>query len=230
MLCKIADLFVEIPEAGGMAPRLGAYKTDETAKPDIVIREDQYDASRWPTLSAEYVPYMDSAWLFYEKLFLYGGMMLHSSAVALDGRAYLFSGPSGMGKSTHTRLWQKEFPSAVVINDDKPVLRKLDGVWYAYGTPWCGKDGINSNQKVSLAGICFLRRGDRNKIRRLSPIEATAAVISQTERRFASAKGLGYMTDLVDKLVQDIPIYELVCLPDPEAAQLSYETMKGGKI
>ena len=230
MLCKIADLYVEIPETGGMAPRLGNYVTKEQASPDIVIREEKYDAGRWPDVAESQVPYMDSGWWFYSSLYLYGGMMLHSSAVELDGHAYLFSGPSGMGKSTHTRLWQREFPVARVFNDDKPVLRKLDGVWYAYGTPWCGKDGINLNMKVPLAGICFLRRGKQNSIRRLSLIEATAAVISQTNRRFASAQGLEYMTVLVDRLVNDIPIYELRCLAEPAAARLSYETMQKGEI
>lgn len=53
----------------------------------------------------------------------YNGLMLHASAAALGGRAYLFSGPCGRGKSTHTRLWQQTFGEAVqVFNDDKPVL------------------------------------------------------------------------------------------------------------
>jgi hypothetical protein len=130
-----------------------------------------------------------------------------------------------MGKSTHTRLWQQAFPDAKVFNDDKPALRKIDGVWYAYGTPWCGKDGININMKVPVAGICFLRRGEENKIRRLSPIEGAAAVITQTLRRFGSAEALGVMTNIVDELVSDIPIYELACLPDVSAALLSHRTM-----
>ena len=230
MLCKIADLYVEIPKAGGMASRLGNYLTEDNVSPDIVIREDQYDAKRWPHVAPEFIPYMDSGLAFYIRLYKFGGMMLHASAVELDGRAYLFSGPSGMGKSTHTRLWQQEFPSARVFNDDKPALRLLDGVWYAYGTPWCGKDGININMKVPLAGICFLRRGTQNSIRRLSLLEATVAVVSQSNRRFATAQGLGYLTDVVERLVQDVPIWELKCLPEPEAAHLSYETMRGGKI
>ena len=230
MLCRITDLYVEIPEVGGMASRLGAYVTEQQVTPDIVIREENYDANRWPDLAPQYVPYMDSGWLFYEQLYSFGGMMLHSSAVELDGRAYLFSGPSGIGKSTHTRLWKQEFPTSRIFNDDKPVLRQIDGVWYAYGTPWCGKDDININMKAPLAGICFLRRGQKNSIRRLSTIEATAAIISQSNRRFATASGLSYLTDLVDRLVQDVPIYELNCLPEPTAAHLSYETMRGGKI
>ena len=97
----------------------------------------------------------------------YNGLMLHASAAALGGRAYLFSGPCGRGKSTHTRLWQQTFGEAVqVFNDDKPALRRLDGRWYAYGTPWCGKDGINLNQKWPLGGICFLEKSQENRIRR----------------------------------------------------------------
>ena len=227
MLCKIADLYVEIPEAGGMAPRLRDYSTTETQPPDITIREEKYSADRWPGIANEYVPYMDSGRIFYTQLLLFGGIMLHSSAVELDGRAYLFSGPSGMGKSTHTRLWQQQFPSARVFNDDKPALRRLDGVWYAYGTPWCGKDGININLKSPVAGICFLRRGVSNSIRRLSKIEAAAAIISQTNNRFRTSNGLGIMTDIVSQLIEDIPVYELTNLPEPEAALLSYKTMSG---
>lgn len=225
MLCKIADLYVSVPEAGGMDERCERYRANCEANPDIVISEEKYDINHWPGLAPEFLAYMDSGWIFYSKLMKLGGMMLHSSAIEFGGKAYLFSGPSGMGKSTHTRLWQQAFPDAKVFNDDKPALRKIDGVWYAYGTPWCGKDGININMKVPVAGICFLRRGEENKIRRLSPIEGAAAVITQTLRRFGSAEALGVMTNIVDELVSDIPIYELACLPDVSAALLSHRTM-----
>ena len=153
--------------------------------------------------------------------------MLHSSAVVLDGKAYLFSGSSGVGKSTHTRLWQQRFPSAVVINDDKPALRMIDGVWYAYGTPWCGKDGINVNMRAPIAGICFLRQSKENKIRRLSPVEAASAIMPQTFWRCNTPEALCILTDLLDKLVRDVPVYELCNRPEIAAAELSYKTMSG---
>lgn len=169
---------------------------------------------------------MESSRLFYRALLENDGLYLHASAVCVDGRAYLFSGPSGMGKSTHTRLWQQIFgEKAQVINDDKPALRCLDGVWYAYGTPWCGKDGINSNRKVPLAGICFLRQAPHNKIRRLSQLDAAANIISQTIRHFKNMDRLDMMLSHVDKLVRNIPVYELENRPELEAAYLSYNTM-----
>jgi hypothetical protein len=226
MLCNIADLYVEIPEVGGMTPRLGAYATEKQVSPDIVIREEKYDANRWPKLAPQHVPYMDSGWLFYEKLYSYGGMMLHSSAVELDGRAYLFSGPSGMGKSTHTRLWQKEFPAARVFNDDKPVLRQLDGTWYAYGTPWCGKDGININMKVPLAGICFLRRGSVNSIRQVNP-EGLIDVLLQQTFMPEDAAGQEKAVALVNSLAQTVPLWDMECTKDVGAALISYKAMSG---
>lgn len=228
MRCQIADLKVEIPEAGGMAPRCRDYLTTEEGCADIIIRADLYRSDNYLGWDEKDIAYMESCWQFCRQLLNHDGMYLHASAVELDGRAYLFSGPSGMGKSTHTRLWQSLFPEARVFNDDKPALRKLDGRWYAYGTPWCGKDGININMKVPLAGICFLRRGQENTIRRLTPIEAARYIISQTMRRFKNEEGLDLMLDRVNKLVVDVPVYELYNLPEPAAAQLSFETMRRG--
>lgn len=227
MLCKIADLLVEIPGDGGMDSRCQDYLVNSEQKADIVIRKELYNLDRWEKLSYDNSVYMESGGFFYSSLLLNNGMMLHSSAIEYEGKAYLFSGPSGMGKSTHTRLWREVLGDGVrVFNDDKPALRLIDGVWYAYGTPWSGKDGININTRVPLAGICFLRRGDSNSIRRLSPIEATSAVMTQTLNRFQTEKGMGVLMDIVEKLVTKIPVHVLSCLPNEEAAKLSYETMK----
>ena len=226
MLCRIADLLVEIPEAGGMAPRCRDYLADTLSDADIRIRERMYSKDRWQDVDDDNYIYMDSGWLFYCRLLWFNGMMLHASAVAKDGKAYLFSGPSGMGKSTHTRLWQKVFgSSAQVFNDDKPALRRLDDRWYAYGTPWCGKDGININMKVPLGGICFLKRGESNAIRRLSSPEALAAIMTQTQSRFSQAQDLDVLLRTLDDLIREIPVWELTCRPDEDAARLSYETM-----
>ena len=156
----------------------------------------------------------------------YNGLMLHASAAALGGRAYLFSGPCGRGKSTHTRLWQQTFGEAVqVFNDDKPALRRLDGRWYAYGTPWCGKDGINQNRKFPLAGICFLQKGAENRIRRLTAAAALPLALAQTTYRLLP-EGMELLLGHLDRLLREIPVFELTNKPEPDAARLSYETMR----
>ena len=229
MICKISDLVVEVPASGGMAHRCEKYLTDQTLLADIIVREELYKPERHPDWRYDQLAYMMSGAQFYRQLLKFDGMLLHASAVAVDGRAYLFSGPSGMGKSTHTRLWQELLgEDAKVFNDDKPALRCLDGVWYAYGTPWCGKDGINLDLKVPLAGICFLKRGEQNAIRTLNSKEASFELIAQTIRRFKNAELLDGMLNIVERLVRDVPIYELTNRPDLDAARLSYQTMRRG--
>jgi len=230
MLCKIADLITEVPKAGGLAPRCREYLYSGKEGADVVIRTELYRQGHYgPNASEETIAYMESAYQFYLELVNHDGLYLHASAVALDNRAYLFSAPCGTGKSTHTRLWQSTFgEGAQVFNDDKPAMRRLDGTWYAYGTPWCGKDGININMKVPLAGICFLKQASENKIRRLTPQEAMQKILSQTIFRFGKVEMLDRMLQNLDKLVREIPVYELENRPEPEAAQLSYETMRRG--
>lgn len=226
VICRIAELTVDIPTAGGMAPRCEGYLARENKPIDIALDASQYQFERIPD-DPELVAYLDSGFQFYRKLLSYNGMMLHASAVAMEDRAYLFSGPCGVGKSTHTSLWQQVFGDAAqVFNDDKPALRRLDGCWYAYGTPWCGKDGINQNKKVPLAGICFMKQGQENVIRALPPAEALGKVLSQTPRRFDQAEQLDQLLGHVENLVREIPIFELQNRPEPDAAWLSYETMR----
>ena len=170
---------------------------------------------------------MDSGLIFYVQLLQHDGLMLHSSAIELDGKAYLFSGDSGAGKSTHTSLWMQKFgPPARIFNDDKPALRFLDGRWYAYGTPWSGKNGINENIRVPLAGICFLKKAPLNRIRRLDPREAVMHIVRQTQRRFQRIENLDLMLHQVERLLQSIPVFELENRPEQEAVRLSYETMR----
>ncbi len=209
-----------------MAPRCAGYLADQNAAPEITIRQEYYRAENWPGLAPELLEYMESGIQFYWHLLRYNGLMLHASAVALEGRAYLFSGPCGRGKSTHTRLWQSVFGEcAQVFNDDKPALRRLDGRWYAYGTPWCGKDGINLNQKWPLGGICFLEQAQENRIRRLSAAEALPLILAQTTYRLPP-QYMELLLASLDKLLREIPVFLLENRPDETAARLSFETMR----
>ena len=109
--------------------------------------------------------------------------MLHSSAVVVDGYAYLFSADSGVGKSTHTDLWLKLLgEKAFIVNDDKPAIRNIDGEWFVYGTPWCGKNNTNKNAKIKLGAIVFLERSEDNWIEQEEIKEAIPKFFKQTIR------------------------------------------------
>lgn len=230
MRCKIADLIVEVPTAGGLDIRCKYYVWNGEEGADIIIRTELYDKNLYDSrISEQMLAYMESSRQFSSWLVQFNGFYLHSSAVVLEGKAYLFSGPCGAGKSTHTRLWQSTFgPDAHVINDDKPALRRIDGKWYAYGTPWCGKDGININEKAPLAGVCFLKKAPENKIRRLSRFEAMQRILGQTIYKFNSEEQLDKLLGSLEVFLKEIPVYELENVPEPEAAKLSFETMRKG--
>ena len=225
MRCSIAELTVDIPDVGGMAPHCRDYLIRDTFGADIVIRAESYCKHLYPaTLSPEDLAYMETGRIFYSHLLDHEGMFLHASAVVLEDRAYLFSGDSGVGKSTHTRQWQGLF-NARIINDDKPALRQRDGRWYAYGTPWCGKDHIQQNTKAPLAGICFLRQGNQNRIRPLTPAEAVARILKQTFHRYVDVKDMELTLRCTERLLEQIPVFELENLPNADAARLSMDTM-----
>ena len=154
-------------------------------------------------------------------------VLLHGSAVAVDGAAYLFTAPCGTGKSTHTRLWREVFGDrAVMVNDDKAFLRITDGGALAFGSPWSGKHGLDNNVCLPLKGICFLRRGTENAITPANPETWLAELLHQSlvpEEASAGAQA----KILVQKLAHTIALWEMACTKDPSAAIVSYEAMSG---
>ena len=160
-----------------------------------------------------------------EKLLERDTLLLHGSTVAVDGQAYLFTAPCGTGKSTHTRLWRELFGDrAVMVNDDKVFLQlRPDGV-LAYGSPWTGKHGIGTNISMPLKGICFLQRGTENRIQKAMPEKWLPELIHQCfmpEQRYFP---------LVSQLAQMIPLWEMSCTKDPQAAAIAYEAMSGATV
>ena len=139
-------------------------------------------------------------------------LLLHGSAVALDGLGYLFTAPCGTGKSTHARAWRESL-GAQCVNDDKPFLRLTDRGVLLCGSPWCGKHGLGQNLTVPLGGICLLERGSENVIRPLSAEDALEELVHQSvcpEETLAAA------------IANATPLWSLACTPTPEAAFVAH--------
>ena len=167
-----------------------------------------------------------------ERMPSFGVYLLHAAVVEMDGRGYAFSARRGVGKSTHTNLWQNYFDGrggaryrATVINGDKPLVRRApDGRFWAYGTPWCGKEGRHVNTKCPLTTICFLEQGVENL--------ATPALMSDTVARLLqstvvpdSTEGQDQLASLIGSVARDIPAVTLTCRPDAEAVEVAYELL-----
>ena len=225
---KIANLIVEMDSFGRTVKQAGPYWCEEM-EPNIIIRSSWEDLQKHqPHLLAEDCEYLSSGASFYKQLLYYDGMMLHASAVVVDGKAYLFSAPCGTGKSTHTKLWLSRFGDrAFILNDDKPAMRLIDDIWYAFGTPWSGKNDCSVNIGVPVAGICLLYQAKENVITPFLGKDAIFAILEQTIRPI-EAKLQDKLLELLDKLMTTIPIWKMGCNMEEKAAMVSYNAMSAG--
>ena len=152
-------------------------------------------------------------------------LLFHCSAVSVDGQAYLFTAPSGTGKSTHTALWREVFGErAVMVNDDKPLLKIENNRIYVYGTPWDGKHHISTNIKVPVKAVCLLGRGMENEIHRESFQVAYPCMLAQTYRA-DDAEKMKKTLELVNQFMAVVPVYSMKCTISKEAAQMAYDCM-----
>lgn len=155
--------------------------------------------------------------------------LMHSAVIAVDGVAYAFAARSGVGKSTHTAFWMKHFGDrAMIVNGDKPLYRlkqtEKGRELIVYGTPWCGKEHLETPVGVPLGAVCFLERGEENRISRVEP----ASVLPRFFQQIYLPPGeeqTDRVMSLLDIMVSDIPLYRLQCLPNEEAALTAYDAM-----
>ena len=133
-------------------------------------------------------------------------------------------GGSGTGKSTHTQLWLKHIEGTDLMNDDNPVVRFINGETIIYGSPWSGKHGLANNVCVPLKGICLLHRGTENVIRQAEKQDLTEMLCKQVhlpENEILATKVLA----LVDTLAERVPLWEMACNKELEAAKIAYAAM-----
>ena len=165
-----------------------------------------------------------------EQMPRFGVVLFHGSALALDGEVYLFTAPSGTGKSTHARLWRKGLGKRVVmVNDDKPFLgMKEDGTVMVYGAPWNGKHGLGENVALPLKGICLLAQAKENKIRKMKAGDAFQEIYKQVYKKSTNVTLMKDTLHILSK-VMEYPIWKLECNVSKEAFLVSFETITGEK-
>lgn len=153
---------------------------------------------------------------------------IHTSVIQYKGRTVLFLGESGTGKSTHTSLWCKYIEGAVLLNDDSPILRIVDGKPWMYGSPWSGKTPCYKLESYPLAACVRLSQAPYNKIKRLTIPQGYAAIHPSCPPDFAYDDTLyDYISETLSEVLGQLPMYHLECLPDADAARLSCQTVFG---
>ncbi len=141
------------------------------------------------------------------------GVEIHGCGVVEKSTGYLFVGQSGAGKSTMARLWQAE-RDAVILSDDRVVLRgEADGLWM-YGTPWHGAEPLASPERARLAGVFFLRQHERHEIAPVTRVDGVARLFAASFPPFHNAPALDFTLGFIDSIVERIPRVELRFAPD----------------
>lgn len=206
------------------------YPQDTISVTSEEIARENEDGKNWS------LGYLESLAIYRkicEKLLEENIILFHCSAIEIEGKAYLFTAPSGTGKSTHTRLWREVFGKKVtMINDDKPLLvipqnsddKKSSDTIKVYGTPYAGKDGLQTNTSAPISAIIILHQAKENTINRLDARSAYPMLLNQTYRR-TDKIGMLKTLELVEQLSK-LPIYSLGCTISKEAVMLAYDTIE----
>lgn len=237
---KIADKVVEVNSIYDEVHEYCAdYLTDDQADYSVTTTQEDIDFEREKSAredEIEGVPirqfsdsYLEELAVYRkiaEKMLDYDTVLFHGSVIAVDGVGYLFTAKSGTGKSTHTRLWREYFGNrAVMVNDDKPLLKITDSGVTAYGTPYNGKHRLGTNTSVPLKAICILTRAEDNHIEPITREQAYTMLLQQVYRPADMLK-MAKTLELVDRLADSVKLYRLGCNMDISAAKIASEGMK----
>lgn len=155
----------------------------------------------------------------------HGILMMHSSVIRCNGKGYLFLGKSGTGKSTHSSLWLKHIEGTELLNDDNPAVRLTEDEARVYGTPWSGKTPCYRQEHATIGGFLRLHQAPINEIRKLNPIEAFGSILSSCSTMIWDEPSYNGICNTISAICRQAGAYEMKCLPDAAAAQMSYRTM-----
>ncbi len=233
---KIADFVIEIQNKYSHIERLCDGYIVEEGTPDFVLfctdEEIEAEIENYEDPSYANSGYSESICI-YRKLCLqlpkHDAFLMHSAVIDVDANAYAFTASSGTGKSTHIRLWKQLLgEKVIVVNGDKPILRFIDGELYVYGTPWCGKEGWNTNMCSKLKGLCFLERAEQNSIKPLEKPKSAERIMHQILMPNDPVDAMATL-ELMDRMLMKVDTWLLGCNMDIEAAKIAYEGMSGEK-
>ena len=155
----------------------------------------------------------------------FGVQFLHASRISHKGKGVLFSGPSGVGKTTQARLWHT-YRGAEILCNDRTLLRRVDGIWHTYGYPLDGSEPVRSSAVVPLGCIVLLAQGSENHVERLKSSRGTALLMKQSVIDIWNPEARKAAVDIILSLMESIPVYLLTCTPDVQAVEFLEETLK----
>ena len=231
-LYKIADFVIDFKNKYPRIEKMCAdYKCDDALIPDFVIEVNEADLEAERAVSEYDFPnsYLESICAYRKlavQLPLHNALLLHGVVISCGGKGIAFVARSGVGKTTHTMLWQKNFEGEmVIINGDKPIIRFIDGVPFAYGTPWAGKEGIQVNDKVELTDICFIERDENNSTTLIEDKSEYFNLFMNQVLRPADPIAAMNTLELLDNLISKCNFWSIKCNISDEAAIIAHNAI-----
>ena len=225
MRIKVADFVFEINNHYHYSEKfVKNYLTDEEPDCYIDISQEVLDARKAKLKEdypIHYVEFLEIYRVICDYVVAHGGMLMHGAVIEYENNAYMFTAPSGTGKTTPIRQWKKLYGDKVqILNGDKPLMRYIDGEFFVYGTPWCGKEHYNRNAKAPLKAIVLVSRGEENSIERILPDKFNAFLLKQVYMP-KSREGIMQSLDFADRLFTSVPLYSLKCNISTDAARVA---------
>ena len=226
---KIAGLTVKISSLYPLSKELCRdYLTEPSQNPDILVNvskeqlQYELETAKEPT-TCEYAEFICIYRAIAEKLPSFGAFVFHGAAISYKDGAYLFTAPSGTGKSTHILLWRKYLGKAVdIINGDKPVIRITDDGILVCSTPWAGKENWQKNRTLPLSAITFLSRSKEPSISQENPANCLKKIMNQIYMP-KNSESLAKTLELIDLMLSRIPVYRLGCDISEQSVKVAFE-------
>lgn len=153
--------------------------------------------------------------------------VFHGTAFIWRGRAWIFTAPSGTGKTTQYILWKSLYGEQIqMLNGDKPILAWAeDGQLWVHPSPWTGKEGMGRGEAAPLGGVIYLAQGRENTIAPLAPAQAAAPLFCQFLFSAATAAAVEQACALEEQLLATVPVWLLVNRGDEASARLTHDTI-----
>ena len=235
MILSLADINIEVAPKYSFIKELAKDYTSKSDRVDFSVSVDDADIELEAEMSEGSFskPYLESIALYRkiaERLPMYDAFVFHGAVVAYGGSAYAFTARSGVGKTTHIRLWHKLLGDAVhVLNGDKPILRMIDGTPYASGTPWRGKENYGVPGLLPLSSVGFISRAPSPSVKKITPAESMMRFVSQiyvptTPREAARA------LSTLNKVISGVSLFDVYATMDIESARLSFNALTNKTI
>ncbi len=229
IIARIADINVQFKTRYYKVPSMCKGYIIDDIEPDLTIevtseqiRHEElitpYENKTLPSVYEASSAYRQ----FCHQLWKFDALILHSVAISVDNIGIAFAAKSGTGKTTHTRLWHELLGEKMsIINGDKPIIKFIDGIPFAYGTPWKGKESFGMNASVQLSNICFIERDSKNSVRRLKKEDAINRIFNQILLP-SDPVGSFKTLHMIDNLLDKCNLWVIMCNTDIEAAEIAY--------